>query len=202
MTERISLQWRPDVRRLAAGVMLAMALVGAAGCATKPPAELAVTALEQGLAAHVNGDLDSAAAKYQECLDLVPGDKLCLYNLGLVAQTQGRAGEAETLYRQALATDPAYGPALFNLAILRTAAGAVDEAIDLYRKSVTAQPDSAAGHLNLGLLLLAEGHIDEANAEITIALRLDPTLVGRIPTPAPTVEPSADPGPTPEPSAS
>ena len=111
----------------------------------------------------------------------------------MIAQTQQRDVEAENYYRQSLETDPVYAPSLYNLAIIRENAGSMDEAAGLYREVIEIQPDNAAAHLNLGLLLLAQGQTALANAELTTAIKLDPTLTSRIPSPTPTAAPTASP---------
>lgn len=185
---------RTHRRRLACTGLALATLIFVTGCGIgKSEAQQAAEALDQGLQAHVAGSLDQASNAYNECLKHEATNKLCLYNLGLIAQTQQRDVEAENFYRQSLQTDPAYAPSLFNLAIIRTNAGSMDEAAGLYREVIEIQPDNAAAHLNLGLLLLAQGQTALANAELTTAIKLDPTLTSRIPSPTPTGAPTASP---------
>lgn len=132
--------------------------------------------LDEGLTAHVEGDLVDAAGAYREVLLLDPDNKFAHYNLGLIAHTQGRSDEAESRYRQALTTDPVYEPALFNLAILRYEADDYAEAVELYQLVLSASPDNAKAHLNLGYALRDLGRDDEAARELARAISLDPTL--------------------------
>lgn len=181
-------------RRLGCTGLAFAALIFVTGCGIgKSEAQQAADALNQGLQAHVAGNLDQAANAYNECLKREAANKLCLYNLGLIAQTEQRDVEAEKYYRMSLETDPAYAPSLFNLAIIRKNAGSVDEAAGLYRQVIDIQPDNAAAHLNLGLLLLEQGQTALANAELTTAIKLDPTVTSRIPSVTPTGGPSASP---------
>ena len=104
-----------------AGLALLLGLALAlAGCGGKSEAQLAVDALNAGLAAQAAGNLEEAKTHYSECLKHDATNKVCLYDLGVVAQTQNQPTAAENYYRLALASDPNYPPALFNLAILRT----------------------------------------------------------------------------------
>ncbi len=137
-------------------------------------------ALKEGLAQQQAGDMEAAAEKYQQVLDVRPDDQYANYNLGVIEQTDGRTALAEGYYRAALDTDPDFVAALFNLAILRTQVDATQEAIDLYERVLVIQPDYAAAHLNLGLLLQASGMGKEGIEHLETAIRLDPALADRL----------------------
>ena len=62
------------------------------------------------------------------------------------------------------------------------------------------QPDDAGGHLNLGLLLRATGDSAGGDAEIEIALKLNPNLA--VPASSPAANPSTSPSENPAPSES
>jgi tetratricopeptide (TPR) repeat protein len=160
------------------------AATGGVDAKTSAAANDAVT---KGLQAHAAGRLDEAAADYRQALALDPRNKFAVFNLGVIDQSQGRADSAENNYRLALQIDPNFTSALFNLAILRTAAGSTQEAIQLYRRVIAAEPNNAASHLNLGFLLLQTGQQADGNAELALAVQLDPNLAPRIVlTPTPT----------------
>lgn len=142
--------------------------------AATPPAAQAV---EAGLTKHVKGDLDGAKADYVRALESEPGNVLALYNLGLIAQTQGNDTEAEQRYRTVLAVDVEYQPAVFNLAIIRKAANDLVGAEELYRQAIKLRPGDAGAHLNLGLLLRETGRQTLGDAEVAIALKLNPEFV-------------------------
>jgi Flp pilus assembly protein TadD len=133
-------------------------------------------ALDVALAAHADGDINSAEALYEKVLDLDEDSKFAMYNLGLIDQTRGQVDAAETRYREALEIDPMFPPALFNLAIIRTGKGDTTEAISLYWKAITVNGDDAGAHLNLGLLLKETGDPVGGDAEINRALELNPAL--------------------------
>ena len=118
---------------------------------------------------------------------------------GLIDQTNGALASAESNYRLALSIDPQFVSALFNLAIVRHDLGDLKESIALYRQAIKVQPDYANAHLNLGFALI-EAHQDvEGNAELKIAVQLDPSLASRVkgvkvePSPAASESPSASP---------
>lgn len=164
--------------RLSAVSLFFVAVFVVACSTATSEADLANQALQEGLAAHQAGDLETAAALYREALKHDPQNKFAFYNLGLIDQTNGDLPSAENNYRLALGIDPAFTAALFNLAIVRDALGDQREAIELYRQVIAIDPLHAGAHLNLGLLLRSQGQTAEGDAEIRKARDIDPTIVG------------------------
>src|SRR3990170_605783 len=111
-------------------------------------------ALQEGLQAHAQGDLETAERAYLRVLVLDPQNKFAYYNLGVISQSRADLAAAESHYEAAIRTDPDFIPALFNLAILRAELGADEEAVALYERIIEADPGYAAAHLNLGFLLI------------------------------------------------
>lgn len=136
--------------------------------------------LQEGLDAHVAGDLEEAEARYREVIDDDDRNAFAYYNLALVEQTTDRADDAEEHYRRAIALDPQFTSALFNLAILRTQAGATDEAMALYEQLLAIDPGNAGAHLNLGFVLQGLGRAEDAQSEFDAATAIDPSLEERI----------------------
>jgi tetratricopeptide (TPR) repeat protein len=101
-----------------------------------------------------------------------------------------RHTRAATSRRTALGIDADFVSALFNLAILRTALGDDDEAVDLYQHIIELEPENAAAHLNLGFVLIAKGFEARGQAELAEAIRLDPSLEGRVGPETSTPEPA------------
>jgi tetratricopeptide (TPR) repeat protein len=166
---------RPMLLRLSAcGMATVLVLLGAA-CGSE-----ADDLLTRALAAHAEGDLDTAERLYGEVLDDEPKNVFAHYNIGLIHQTRGKKDAAVVAYGKALEADPNFVPALFNLAVVRSET-APGEAIELYRGVISLQPDYAAAHLNLGFLLKANGKAPEGEKELKKAVELDPTLSSRIP---------------------
>lgn len=168
-----------------------------AACSGNGEREEADEILQQGLEAQAAGDLATAEDAYLRVIQLDPQNKFAYYNLGVIEQSRGELPAAESHYRTTLGLDPDFVPALFNLAILRTEPGA-DEAVTLYEHLIELDPSHAAAHLNLGFLLIEQGHERRGQKELDEAVRLDPTLEGRIdpetPAEAPVSEsPSATP---------
>ena len=143
-------------------------------------AEANAETLQQGLDAHVAGDLEEAEDRYRQVIEDDDENAFAYYNLALVEQTTERPDDAEEHYRQAIAINPEFTSALFNLAILRSAAGATDEARSLYEQLLAIDPGNAGAHLNLGFLLQEEGNADDAQRQFDAATAIDPTLESRI----------------------
>jgi Tfp pilus assembly protein PilF len=142
---------------------------------TKKDAKEASSAVQAGLKAHSDGNLEKAATQYDKALELDPENKYAFYNLALIDEADHNYGLAETNYRAALKTDPKYGPALFNLAILRTKEDP-KEAMSLYKSAVAADGKDAAAYLNLGLLQRANDEKASGNKNVLHAIALDSSL--------------------------
>lgn len=116
-----------------------------------------------------------------------PGNKFAWYDLGGIAGQAGQAGQpvqAASDYRRSLGIDPNYVPALYNLAVLETASTPVSAAT-LYERVLRVTTRDADAHLNLGFVLRAMGQASAGDRQIATALRLDPSLAGRIPSGVP-----------------
>jgi len=157
-------------------ILLACGLVACSGEDERGQAD---EILQQGLQAQAAGDFNAAVDAYLRVIQLDPQNKFAYYNLGVIEQSRGELPAAEGHYRTTLGLDPDFVPALFNLAILRTEAGA-DEAVTLYEHLIQVDPSHAAAHLNLGFLLIEQGHGRRGQKELDEAVRLDPSLEGRI----------------------
>lgn len=187
----------PRVAIPAIGLVLVLALGGflllrSGGDET----DQAQQALQEGLQAHAQGDLETAERAYRRVLVFDPQNKFAYYNLGVISQSRGDLAGAESNYQLAVDADPDFVPALFNLAILRVEAGADEEAVGLYEHIIEVDPQYAAAHLNLGFLLIELGDEARGRAELEEAVRLDPTLENRIGPEVTAEEPTA-PSPTP-----
>jgi tetratricopeptide (TPR) repeat protein len=135
-------------------------------------------ALQEGLQAHANGDLDAAERAYLETIRLDPENKYAYYNLGVIAQTQGDAETAISSYQTTIEIDPDFVPALFNLAILETDDDP-DEARALYEHIIEVDDSYAAAFLNLGFLLIDQGREGQGQRMLDKAVERDPTLASR-----------------------
>ena len=162
-------------------IAIAAAVGGIIYFTRSSPADVANADVNQGLAAQAAGQMDTAAADYQEALKRDPRNKYAYFDLGVISGIQNNGAQAESYYRQAIGIDPAFTGPLFNLAILRTADGDTAEAESLYRKVIAANPRDANAHLNLGFLLIQLNRRPEAISEFNLATQITPTLASRIP---------------------
>lgn len=144
----------------------------------------ATQAVKAGLAAQTRGDLVTAQQQYEQALKYNPKEKVALYDLAVIDYANANVGLAEQRYRQVLQLDPKYEPALYNLAIIVQAKGNQQEALSLYQRSVQANPADASAHFNLALMLRSMNYKADGDAQMRIALRLDPSLKDPASTPA------------------
>jgi tetratricopeptide (TPR) repeat protein len=176
---------RPRARRVrqaaiaAAAVLVALlsACSGASnGAANAKPATL----LAAGIAAERQGNANAARQLFQQVLDKDSGNVFAHYNLGVLAQQRKDIQTALTEYGKALASNPNYVPALYNQATIYATTDA-SLAMATYRQVIQLQPHAPTAYLNLGLLEAAAGLHGKAVADLTKALRQDPTLAQGIP---------------------
>jgi predicted O-linked N-acetylglucosamine transferase (SPINDLY family) len=120
------------------------------------------------------GNLDKAAACYQQALELKPGIAEVSNNLGDVLLAQGKPDEAATCYQGALQLNPDYAEAHNNLGIVFKEQGKLDEAAECYHRALELKPDFAIAHYNLGLVYHDRGNLNEAVSSYRQALKWDP----------------------------
>lgn len=158
--------------------------------------------LQQGLDAHVAGDLDAALDAYEHVLSIDDRNVYANYNIGLINYGRGNIDVAEAKYQASLSADPSYMPALFNLAVLKFESGAYQEAVDLYREVIVLEPSNANAHLNLGFALRSAGDVEGGDAEIAAAIELDPSLASSVDPTTDATTPASDSTTTPTSSTS
>lgn len=129
---------------------------------------------QRGHAAHMTGDLETAAAAYESVLATDPRHAPALHALGNIMLRRGKIDRAETLIREALTVDAigtGYSNSLGNVMVAR---GLYAEAEAAYRAELKVRPDFAVGHNQLGTLTLSLGRLDEAIASFQNALKFAP----------------------------
>jgi tetratricopeptide (TPR) repeat protein len=160
-------------------VLVLVAACGGGGGGGRNVSEANVL-VNQGLALQRQGKVAEARDVYRRALKADPRNKFALYNLGVLAADSGQVNQAAGNFENALRIDPDFVPALFSLAVLRSAT-APQEAIKLYQRAIAIDPNRGTPHLNMGLLLRTLGQIAQGDAEIVIALRLEPALADKLP---------------------
>jgi tetratricopeptide (TPR) repeat protein len=158
------------------------------GSSTTPDTAAANRLFSAGLQAQTHGQPALAANDYLRSVQIDPDNKVAWYDLGLIQQGAGNNGEAEIYYERSSAFDPHYVPPLYNLATL-VAPRSPATAVKLYKKVIAIEPKLAQAHLDLGFALQAIGQRAQGNAQISEAVRLDPSLSSRAPSSATTTAP-------------
>jgi Flp pilus assembly protein TadD len=164
------------LRRTIAVIALASAgAMALAACGGPADSLSASQALAAGIAAQRAGHFGTATTDYAKVLSSEPKNSYALYDLGDVEQFQGQDAAAATHYHQALAVAPKMESALYNLAILdSTSAPATARA--LYLEVIAQSPRDAVARLNLGRVLLLLGQKKSGDAQIDLAVNLEPRL--------------------------
>ena len=106
---------------------------------------------------------------------LYPEDGGAHYNLALAYGAMGDAREISE-YQRALAIDGDLVLAYLNWGASLYAKGKYQDAIKIYRQGIEVNPLLASLHYNLGLALEQEKQTAEAEAELTLATKIDPNV--------------------------
>ena len=131
------------------------------------------TLLQDALARHGQGEVDSAAVLYAAALQVQADHPLALHNLGVLRAAQGRTMEAIELIRRATQADPGSAAAHANLGALLLAQGQAEEAEPCFFRALLADPSNQAAACGLADVQAALGRCDEAEANYRRALALD-----------------------------
>jgi tetratricopeptide (TPR) repeat protein len=123
---------------------------------------------------HQAGQLDEAARRYRQVLDVAPTDANVWHLLGAALHALGNLGEAETCYLQALDLMPNLAEVHCNLGVIQMARGRIGDAIASYRRALRINPAFSEPSNNLGLALIEQGKPEEALASFRDAIRFKP----------------------------
>lgn len=133
--------------------------------------------MRDGVARHMKGDLDGAAAAYRAVLN-EDGDHVdALHLLGNVLGQQGQLDQASALLERVLEIDAGHGAAMADLGNVHRARGDKRRAIDLYLKALRANPDNVAAHRNLAYLHLEIGNDAECLEHLNAAVSAEPGVL-------------------------
>jgi tetratricopeptide (TPR) repeat protein len=106
---------------------------------------------------------------------LYPEDAGAHYNLALAYGAMGNAEEIPE-YQRTIAIDPDYVLAYLNWGAALYAKAQYDAAIKIYREGINVNPLFASLHYSLGLALQQEKKTPEAQAEMALAVKIDPNI--------------------------
>lgn len=130
------------------------------------------------MATETTGDLDAAAALFEQAVAQNPGDIAAYNNLGVVRKLQGRLDEAIASFGRALAIDPDYVDGIVNLGAALRDRGRHDDAIACLRHAAALAPQAFGAHFNLGNAYFAKGDAAAAAASFQAALAIEPSHAG------------------------
>jgi predicted TPR repeat methyltransferase len=122
-------------------------------------------------------ELTSAAAVFQQVLEVVPDHPDALNLLGLVTYHLGDHKQALELIRRAAALAPEHAGIQNNLGNLLIEARDVEGAVEAYKKSIELDPTRPEPLNNVGIILKTRGRYKEAEEILREALALDPKHV-------------------------
>ena len=168
-------------RTLGLSALLGFSALALSSCGASTPSAAQTVAqdIASGVAAQNSGDYAKAATYYHRAVVLQPGNAFALFDLGDAEQFQHLDASAKQHYLAALAIDPRLEAAMFNLAVLVAPTNPA-EAAALYKQVLVLSPKDADAHFNLGYALIAMHQTTAGNAQIALAIRLDPSLKSRV----------------------
>jgi tetratricopeptide (TPR) repeat protein len=131
-----------------------------------------------GVALDQQGRLDEAMASYVRALEVEPGRRDALNNLGNIGNVRRQRGDLDgaiACYQHVLRFQPDYAELHNNLGVALLEQRRLEEAAAASQKAVRLKPDYGEGYYNLGNALNALERWPEAVAAYQQAVALDPT---------------------------
>lgn len=130
--------------------------------------------LQQGVKAHMNGNLRAAESAYQAVLALDSENATAHNNLGFIYGQEERWDEAMLHLRTALEKNPASSMAHSNLGQVLAACGQWNDGLAHLEKAVAIDPENGQAWDNLGRICLLAGNAQRAEYAWQRALGLNP----------------------------
>jgi len=143
-------------------------------------------AFDAGVAASKANDQDTAIAKFQEAIALLPNCFDCYYNIGQANAQKKDYPKAEEAFKKAIELKPDYADAYNGLATVYNAQKRFDDAATASQKAVEVAAAAAAaggaapagGNVNAlynqGVIAWNAGKAEDAKAKFEEALKADP----------------------------
>jgi len=126
-----------------------------------------------GISYSQTGNPQIGAAILAVATRLYPRDQGAHFNLGIAYGAMGDEHEIPE-YKRTLEIDEDYVPAYLNWGGTLFAKGQYEEAIELYNRGIIINPLSASLHYSLSVALDRLNRKQEAEAEMTLAAKIDP----------------------------
>jgi tetratricopeptide (TPR) repeat protein len=117
-------------------------------------------------------------ALYRRAIDTNPRSWMSLNNLAFHRLQADDPQAAFDLAQQAVAISPDYGNGLLTLGLALEKMGAFEQAVGPLERGVAILHDQALGRSVLGRVYAQLWRLDDAERELTLALKLDPSLAG------------------------
>ena len=138
--------------------------VGAGGSPLNAP-QVADVKIAMARSLERRGEVEQAAAAYDEALQLDPSRADACLRLAALSDEQGKFTESAKLYRKALAARPGSPDTFCNMGYSLYLQHRLAEAEMNLRQAIALAPDHPRAHNNLGLVLAHAGRPEEALAE-------------------------------------
>jgi tetratricopeptide (TPR) repeat protein len=158
--------------------------VGGAGPSKEDVAKVAAIkkVFEEGVAASRGGDNDTAIAKFNEAIAIVPSCFDCFYNIGYAYSQKKEWEKAEEALKKSIEFKPDYVEAYSMLAQVYSSEKKFDEAQAASQKAATLAMAAGAGGgaagadalYNVGVTAWNAGKAEDAKKAFEDALKLDP----------------------------
>lgn len=120
------------------------------------------------------GQLDEAAAWFEETLAIEPGNNAAAFNLGRITANQGQLDRSRELFNGILAREPGNAVALTSLAQIDWAQDRRDDAFAALERARVADPADGGSRFVLTQYLVAAGRAAEAVAVAREAVAIAP----------------------------
>lgn len=140
------------------------------------PADV-VSLLQQGLALHMQGQLELAQSHYEALLREHPRQFDALHLLGYIAHQRGQHERAIELIREALEVEPLQATAHLNLGNAVAALQRPELALACFDRALQLRPEYADAHMARANLLTQNGYHEAAMASYDQALQINPEHV-------------------------
>jgi len=132
--------------------------------------------LRMGATAHGKGDLDTAARRYEEVLQIDPKQADALHLLGMVFHAKENYERAAELIQEAVNIQPKYPAYLLNLGVVLRELGRLDDAIAVNKRAMSLDSKNPHVPFNLGRAYQEKRDWKAAINAYQRALALDPDM--------------------------
>jgi tetratricopeptide (TPR) repeat protein len=120
----------------------------------------------------VNGELDSAEAKFRQAKEIAPRFSEAHHNMGMVYLAKRSLDKAEMEFKEAIELAPFAPGAYVSLGNLYAVKGDTNSALDSYEKAIFLKWPDPEPYYNVGLIYFRKGDMDKAEDFFKKTLRL------------------------------